>query len=221
MPAPYFKYGVLNSLRDELWLTFTLQKATLFLFLYAGIPAAGLGVAIAHASRSHSLLQTLLFGAAALAIGIGVAWMLPKALWFMLFEFHRRGWFLQPEPPAGIPAISAAEFIKRSDALYREESRHQWFWILGLFTWAIGTWLVLKYTESSNLPDWLQLITALCTGGTFFAGAYLFCRSHRRLVKKHGLECPNCGREILDASGLSRILNMGHCTHCGARIIHE
>ena len=53
----YFRYGFLNTLRDELWLTVTRQRVTLFLLLYLVIPGAGLGAGIGWGKQAHDPLK--------------------------------------------------------------------------------------------------------------------------------------------------------------------
>jgi hypothetical protein len=119
-----FKYSFLNSLRDELWLTKTRQKVTLYHLLYFVIPAAGLGAGIGWGGGAHNPVRIIVGSAIGLVTGGVIGWLLPRLLWNMLQLFARRGWFLQPEHSQAVPVMTGDEFIARSRVLSRERRRH-------------------------------------------------------------------------------------------------
>ena len=215
----FFKYSFLNSLRDELWLTMTRQRATLFLFLYLALPGAGLGAGIGWAAHSHSLLKTAIAGAIGLVLGGVIAWLLPRALWNMLRLFARKGWFLEPEHPQGVPAMTADEFLVRSKALMGEGRRHSLVWVLILIVGALGFSRLCFWMDRQNPPAWIQLSAAFGILAFFAGYVVLSRRAWKRRVRKLGLQCPTCGREITNLAGLPGVPPEGLCRHCGAKVI--
>jgi hypothetical protein len=215
----YFKYSLLNSLRDELDLTMTRQRATAFLFLYLAIPAAGAGLGVGFGMQAHSPLKTFVAGASGLALGGVVAWQLPRVLWGMLRLCARKGWFLQPEQRQGVPVMTGEEFIARSRVLRREERRQFLVWTLLFIAGAFGCARLSFYMDRAKPQGWVQVVAGLGIA-TFFVGYFLLRgRAAKLLVKKHGLQCSACGREITGAAGLSCMPHMGLCRHCGAKVI--
>lgn len=109
-PTFYFKYTLLNWMRDELWLTRTRRRVTFFHLLCVLIPAAGIGTGIALGQVAHSLLKGIIWCAIGIAIGGVIAWLLPKLLWNMLHLFARKGWFLERQHPHATPMMTLEEF---------------------------------------------------------------------------------------------------------------
>lgn len=215
----YFKYNALNSLRDELWLTMTRQKATLFLFFYLVIPIGGLGLGILWTAKAYSPVRTITGGAIGFAIGVFLAWLLPLSLWNLLRFFSRKGWFLRSERPENVSAMPVDEFIRRASALRIAETRSFRIWALLLIANASWCWWLIGYIERTDPQSWIQGLAG-CGILAIFIGTFLWRRRvANALVKEHGLNCPTCGREITDAAGLSRVPDKGLCRNCGTRVI--
>ncbi len=203
----YFRYSFLNTLRDELGLTMTRERFTLFHLLYVVIPAGGLGVG-----------SGLIGSAIGIAIGIVFAWLLPRLLWNMLRLFVRKGWFLQPEPAQSVPLMTSDEFNARSEALSREQLLHFWVWGLLFMAGAFGLFSLAFFLDGGRPAIWVQVL-AVFGILVFFAGFFFYDRTGKQLVRKHGLLCSVCGREITAAAGCSGMPYMGLCRHCGTRLI--
>ena len=215
----YFKYSFLNSLRDELGLTMTCQRATLFLFLYLAIPAVGLGAGMGWGMHAHSPLKMIIGSTTGVVIGGVIAWQLPRLLWNMLRLFARKGWFLQPERPPDVPMMTRDEFIARSKDLRREERRQFLVWVFLFIAGAFGCSRLCLYLDRAKPQVWIQILAGIGMI-TFFVGCFLLrSRVAKQIVKKHGLQCPACGREITDAAGLPRLPYMGLCRHCGTKVV--
>ena len=215
----YFKYSFLNTLRDELWLTMTRQRATLFLFLYIMLPVAGLGIGISWGVRTHSPLKMIIGCAIGLVIGGVIAWRLPRLLWNMLRLFARKGWFLQPEHHQVVPVMTRDEFIARSKVLRRAGRRHFLVSTLLLITGALGCSRLAFYLDRAKPESWIQGLAAIGIL-VFFAGYFFFVRqAWKRRIRKLGLQCLACGREITAAAGLSGAPDKGLCRHCGTKVI--
>src|SRR5688572_26851969 len=76
---PYFKYSLLNWLRDEVILTLTRSKVTVLHFFMVAGPTAGVGAGIGYGeSRTwvHSLVGATVGGIA----GAAIAWPLPRVI---------------------------------------------------------------------------------------------------------------------------------------------
>jgi len=217
--ATYFKYSFLNTLRDELWLTMTRQRVTLFLFLYMWIPGAGIGIGIAWGMQAHSSLKMTLGCAIGIAMGGVIAWALPRLLWTMLRLFARKGWFLQPEHLHVVPVMTRDEFIARSKVLRREAGRHFWVWMLLFVGGALGCSRLAFYLDRAKPANWIQGLAAFGIL-VFFAGYFFFVRqAWKRRIRKLGLQCLACGREITAVAGLSGVPDKGLCRHCGTKVI--
>ena len=215
----YFKYSFLNSLRDELGLTMTRQRATLFLLLYLAVPAGGLGVGIGWGRQAHSPLKIIIGSAIGLVIGGVIAWLLPRLLWNMLRVFARKGWFLQPEHPQSVPVMTSDEFKARSKVLRREGRRHFLVYTPLLIAGAWGFSRLFFYMDRVNPKMWIQVLAG-CGFLAFLAGyIVLYRHGWKQLVRKQGVQCPTCSREITDAAGLSGVPYMGLCRHCGTKVI--
>ncbi len=220
----YFRYSFLTELRDELGLTMTRERITLYHLLYGVIPAGGLGVGFVWGAQAHSNLKILIGSAIGIAIGIVFAWLLPRLLWNMLRLFVRKGWFLQPEPAQSVPLMTSDEFNARREALSREQLRHFLVWCLLLIAGVFGLFSLASYLDRARpailfAPNWVQVLAVVgflvCCAGFFF----LRDRTAKQLVRKHGLLCSVCGREITGTAGLSCLPYMGRCRHCGTRLI--
>lgn len=208
---PYFRSSFLNGLRDELWLTMTFQKMTLFHLLSLGIPAGGLGAGIGSGMRTHVVSATIIRGGIGLAVGMVIAWVLPRALWKMLWLLADKRWLLQPQPPA-VPAMSREELFARLDASNWDQTLHAVGWIAAFMIGAIAIAAFGKLLDHVKAPDWLG-ICGLVSIGVFIGGFVLLeRRSYRRLLAKHGLTCSNCGKEIA---------RVGPCWHCGAAVVQD
>ena len=217
----YFKYNALNSLRDELWLTMTRQKATMFLFLYLAIPIGGLGLGILWSAQAHSPLRMITGSAIGFASGAVLAWLLPLSLWNLLRLFSRMGWFLRSERPGNVSTMPIDEFVGRSNALRLAEMRSFRIWALLLIANASCCWWLCAYIERTDPKSWIQGLAG-CSILAIFVGMFLWRRrAAKSLVRKHGLNCPTCGREITDAAGLSRVPDKGLCRNCGTRVIER
>jgi hypothetical protein len=221
----FFKYAFLNRLRDEVGLTLSFQKVTLFHLLCVVIPAAGLG---AGSAWGTNLSQKIIGGSIGLAIGIAVSWPLPKLFCYLLCMFVRKGWFLRTEPLKSVPVMTSDEFIARSKVFQREEV---WplpvkrpllvnaIFFLVVVSGALGIAYLCKYMDSVKPKISIQVLAGF--GILVFIGGCIFLCvwMEKRLWKKLGLLCPACGREITDAAGLSRIPYLGLCKHCGTKIV--
>jgi hypothetical protein len=209
---PYFRYSFLNGLRDELWLTMTYQKATLFHFLSLAIPASGLGVGIALGMKAHAVSAIVVRGGVGLGVGIAIAWLLPRALWKMLWLLADRRWLLQPEPPPAVPVISRDKFLARLEASNRDQNWHAAKCFGVLIAGIVGFALIFKVLERVHAPEWLAFLTFLSMIASiiaFLVGQYI---TYKRLLKRHGLACPNCG---------TGIAGIGRCWHCGATVVED
>jgi DNA-directed RNA polymerase subunit RPC12/RpoP len=214
----FFRYTILNNLRDELSFTMTRQRATTFLFLYLIIPAFGLAAGAGIGMQAHSILKTIIGSIIGLVIGGGMAWQIPRSLWKMLGFFVGKGWFLQTKFSQSVPAITSDEFIARSLAL-RRSGGWQFFYLVlfvpGLFVCA----QICSYLDRAKPQVWIQILAGL---GIFvyFTGYFVWNKWRwNQLVEKHGMACLACGREITSTAGLSGIPYMGLCRHCGTKII--
>ena len=217
--ATYFKYSFLNTLRDELWLTMTRQRVTLFLLLYVMIPSAGFGISIGWGKEARSPLKIIIGCAISLAVGVVIAWALPRLLWNMLRLFARKGWFLQPEHPQSVPVMTRDEFIARSEVLRREGRRQFWVSTLLLVGGALGCARLAFYLDRAKPESWIQGLAAIGIL-VFFAGYFFFVRqAWKRRIRKLGLQCLACGREITAIAGLSGVPDKGLCRHCGTKVI--
>src|SRR5947209_1994777 len=209
---PYFRSKFLNGLRDELWLTMTCQKMTLFHLLSMSIPASGLGIGIASGMKAHAVSAIIVRGGIGLGVGIALALLLPRCLWKMLWLLSDRRWLLQPEPPPTVPVISWDEFLARTKAKNRDQWWHAGVWIGGFFAGIVGFNLLFSYLKRVNAPDWLSMVGLLAMIGLII-GFLISERSfYKRLVSEHGLACPNCGTEIA---------GVGRCWHCGTTVVED
>jgi hypothetical protein len=223
-PIFYFKYGFLNCLRDELYLTFTYQKFTLTHLLRLIFPAAGFGVGIGVGKAAHSWAT----GIAAVTIGCGIgllgAWLIPRLLWSMLRLFVRKGWFLLPESPqnegrCAAPPMTRAEFAARSEAFDRKDSRQIFIIVPIILGIALGmSWLAF-YIDRVKPAQWVQGLAGIGFVSVFIGLFVWPFRVKKRLWRKHGLLCPACGRKITDIAGMIRVPAMGLCKHCGTKIV--
>jgi hypothetical protein len=215
----FFKYAFLNGLRDEVGLTLAFQKVTLFHFLCLAIPAAGFGAGSAWEAHTHNLLREIIGGLIGLVIGVVVSWPLPKLFWNILCLFVRKGWLLQPKFPENVPVMTSDEFIARSKAL-RREAKHQFLvWSLILIAGAFGCARLCFYMDRAKPQTWIQVSVSMGVLAFFAGWFFLRKRVSRQIIKKHGLQCPACDREITGAAGLSRIPYLGLCRHCGTKIV--
>ena len=215
----YFRYSFLNSLRDELGLTMTRQKVTLFALLYLAIPACGLGVGIGWGVEAHSPVKTIIGSAIGLMIGGVIAWSLPRLLWSMLRLFLRKGWFQCPQRPQSVPTMTSSEFIARSEVLRRKVLPYSLLWSLLFIAGASGCSCLAFYMDRARPHIWIQVLAGVGMPVCLVGYVYLSRRAWKRIVSGLGLQCPSCGREITDAAGLSRIPYMGVCRHCGTKVV--
>jgi len=215
----FFKYAFLNGLRDEVGLTLAFRKITFFHFLCLVIPAAGLGAGSAWEAHTHNFLREIIGGLIGLVIGIAISWPLPKLFWNIVCIFVRKGWFLQPKISKDVPVITCDEFIARSKALRQEGRRQFLIWIFILIAGALGISRLCFYMDKVKPQIWIQILVGIGIFLSFISFFVLRSRAGKRLVKKNGLQCPACGREITDAAGLSRIPYQGLCKHCGTKIV--
>jgi hypothetical protein len=213
----YFKYSFLNSLRDELGLTMTRQKLTFFHFLYLAIPLAGIGAG--SSLFAHSPLKATIGGVIGFIFGSIIAWQLPRSLWNMLRLFARKGWLLRLENPKSLSAITKDEFIAKSNVLRQKGKQHFFIWALIFVVGAFGCSRLAFYMDKAKPEIWIQILAFV--GILAFIGGYLFLRRRlwKKLIKELNLVCPNCGMEITDAPGLSRMPHMGICRHCGTKAV--
>ncbi len=213
-PTFYFKYTLLNWMRDELWLTRTRRRVTFFHLLCVLIPAAGIGTGIALGQVAHSLLKGIIWCAIGIAIGGVIAWLLPKLLWNMLHLFARKGWFLERQHPHATPMMTLEEFAARGKIVMRKWQRLQ---LVSLLIWVpagCAGWLLLPdLGDESKHQFWAVLavfgLLAVVVGVLILSG-----RIYKRLVRELGLQCPTCGRAIAGAQDFH-----GFCRHCGAKVI--
>lgn len=197
----------------------TRQRATMFLFLYMWIPGAGIGIGIAWGKWAHSPLKMIIGCATGLAIGVVIAWALPRLLWNMLRLFTRKGWFRQPEQAQVVPVMTRDEFIARSKVLRRAGLGHFLVSTLLLVAGALGCSRLAFYLDRANRASWIQGLAGIGIL-VFIAGWFLLVRqASRRRVRKLGLQCPACGREITAVAGLSGVPDKGLCRHCGTKVI--
>jgi hypothetical protein len=215
----YFKYQFLNALRDELALTRGYRKLTLFILLYLVLPAGGLGGGLAWGAKSHSLVRIVIGGAGGILAGAIVAGLLPRALWRMLQLFERKQCFTLTPCSQAVPTMTVDAFESRSEALRRQWRPHFLVTVLLGVPAAWGVLRLYHYMERTTPPVWAQVLVTV--GFLTLALGYVFLqkRGWTRLIRKFGLACPNCGREITDATGLSRVPHAGLCRHCGAKVI--
>jgi hypothetical protein len=209
---PYFRSRFLNGLRDELWLTMTCQKMTLFHLLSMSIPASGLGIGIASGMKAHAISAIIMRGGIGLAVGIVIAWLLPRCLWKMLWLLSDRRWLLQPEPPPAVPVISWDEFLARTKAKDRDQWWHAGISIGGFFAGVVGFNLLFSCLKRMNAPDWIAFVAFMSLIGSIIGFLVLERTFYTRLVNKHRLACPNCGTEIA---------GVGRCWHCGAAVVED
>jgi hypothetical protein len=221
---PYFKYAFLNCLRDELYLTYTFQKATLFHFLPLAALSGGLLAGILVGTSAHSWAMGLIVGISGCALAILAAWLVPWLLWKMLYLFVQKGWFLLPERkedegrPAW-PVMTLVEFNARSKAFNRWESRGVLVFMVVVVVIALGILRFMSCLESANVSEQTQgLVSIGILSGLISLYVWAGRRASQR-VKRLGLLCPVCGRMITDAAGLVRAPWLGRCKHCGAKIV--
>ena len=231
MHLVFFKYRFLNALRDEVGLTLYREKVTLLHLLCLLIPVAGVGFGWAWSAKTHDLLREIIGVLIGLVIGIAVSWPLPKLLWKTLCLFARKGWFLQlqkQETEKIVPAMTSDEFIAKSKAFNREDmwpipAKKPFFpnavFFLVAVSFALGFMRLCGYMDSSKPPDWIQVLVGMGIIAFVVGCTCLFIWLKKRLWRRHGLLCPNCGNKITDAAGLIRVPYMGLCKHCGAKIV--
>ena len=220
---PYFRYSFLNRLRDELYLTQTYQKVTLFHFLQLGMPAAGLGAGMGAGKGAHSWATGIIVGTIGCGAGLLAAWALPRVLWNMLRLFVRKGWFLLPGPQQSDnrptwPIVTLDEFATRCKAFNREESRGIFLFfapMIGILSCLAG---LAFYIDRAKPSLWVQVIAAIAIFSALIGFFVLPFRIERQRFRKHGLLCPACGKKITDTAGLVRVPEMGRCKHCGAQV---
>lgn len=215
----YFKNSFLNLLRDELGLTVTHQRLTVFHFFYLAIPASGLGFGIVWGMQSHITLKVFIGGAIGFLIGGISAWQLPKLLWKMLRLFASKGWFLQPAHRPSVPVMTANEFITRSKALRLEGKRQFLIWSLLFIAVAFCFSQLCFYMDRTKPKVWIQVSSACGIFGILFSYFVLRSKIAKQNVKKHGLQCPACGREITAVAGLAGMPYNGLCNQCGTKVI--
>ena len=87
---PYFKYAFLNGLRDELYLTYTFQKATLIHFLQLTALMGGLPVGFVAGKHTHSWAAGIVVGIAWCGLAYLAGWLVPWLLWNMLRPFRAK-----------------------------------------------------------------------------------------------------------------------------------
>ena len=176
----YFRYSFLNTLRDELGLTMTRERFTLFHLLYVVIPAGGLGVG-----------SGLIGSAIGIAIGIVFAWLLPRLLWNMLRLFVRKGWFLQPEPAQSVPLMTSDEFNARREALSREQLRHFLVWCLLIIAGVFGFFSLASFLDTfldgARPAIWVEVL-AVFGILVFFPGLF-FLRNGRQSSLFESMVC--------------------------------
>jgi hypothetical protein len=215
----YFKNSFLNLLRDELGLTMSRQRLTLFHFFYLVIPTSGLGAGVAWGMQSHIAWKTFIGGAIGFLIGGITAWQLPKLLWKMLCLFASKGWFLQPAHHQSVPIMTANEFIARSKVLRREGKRQFLIWSLLFIALAFCLSQLCFYMNRTKPQVWIQVLAACGIFGILFSYFVLRSRIAKQTVKKHGLRCPACGKEIAAVAGLAGVPYKGLCNQCGTKVI--
>ncbi len=215
----YFKNSFLNLLRDELGLTMSRQRLTLFHLFYLVIPAGGLGAGVTWGMQSYIVWKVFIGGTIGFVVGGIIAWQLPKSLWKMLRLFAGKGWFLQTKHHRDVPVMTAAEFIAKSKAL-RHEGKHQFLiWIFLFIVIGFCASRLCFYLERANPPLWIQVLAACGIFIVFLVYFVLRSRMAKQTVRKHGLQCPVCGKEITAVAGLSGVPYMGLCNQCGTKVI--
>jgi hypothetical protein len=187
----------------------TCQKMTLFHLVQGWMLAAGVGIG-AVSLRSHGVAMMVAGGTAGLVGGVTIAWLLPRAVWKMLWLLNDWRWFLQPAPPPAVPVISREEFHARTRAKDRDQNWHAGIWIGGFFAVVVGFNLLFASLKRIDAPDWFSLVGLIALIGFIVGFLVLHKKFYNRLVNKHGLACPNCGTEIA---------GVGPCWHCGTTVV--
>jgi hypothetical protein len=221
---PYFRFRLLNGLRDELWLTQTRQKVTLILFLQFTIPVAGVSAGVLRGMHTHSWLTGIIGAAGGLAVGLGIAWAFPRCLWHMLWFFVRKGWLLNPQPrpshnPSEPTLMRLEEFRAQCKAFDHEDDRHTLVFLAIFLGLAIGIERVASYLDSTKPALAIQIAEGIGITALIIGFVFLWVRMKKRLYKKYGLLCRSCGRKITDAAGFVRLPYLGQCKHCGAQLV--
>jgi hypothetical protein len=109
LPA-YFTSRFLTGLRDELVLTFTFSKVTLFHIALALLPLLGLTVGINDGLHNHSWWRAGWQGSIGGVTGFFAAYYAPPLLWTILSFFARKGWFVRAGGQnSNEPVMTAAE----------------------------------------------------------------------------------------------------------------
>ena len=196
----YFKYSLLNCLRDELYLTYTFQKFTLIHLLQLVAPAAGVGVGIGAGKDANSWATGITIGIIGCGIGLLAAWLVPRLLWNMLRLFVRKGWFLLPEPPQNddrrrASPMTLREFAARSEAFDREDSRQIFIIVPIILGVTLGMACLAFYMDRAKPALWVQVLAGIGFVSVLIGLFAWPFRVKKRLWRKHGLLCPGLWQE--------------------------
>lgn len=195
------------------------QKATLFVFLYLAIPAAGIGAGIGWGVRTHSPLNGIIGSTTGLLIGGIIAWQLPMLLWNLLHLFARKGWFVVSVPSLDFPVMTKDEFIAKSEAWWRKEQRHFQVWVCALIAGGFVCACLVIYLGRIKPESWIHIL-AIIGNLVFYVGMFSQrSQDMKQLVRKHDLQCPTCGRQIDGPAGALGIPDSGLCRHCGTKVV--
>jgi hypothetical protein len=215
----YFKSSFLNLLRDELGLTMFRQRLTVFHFFYLLFPAIGLAAGVTWGMQSHVVWKTFLGGAIGVLIGGITAWQLPKSLWKMLQRFASNERFLWPQQRDNVPVMTAAEFVARSKALRRDGKRRFLIWMFLFIAIGLAASRLCFYMDRAKPSLWVQVLAGCAIFSAFLIYFVFRSRIAKWIVRKHGLECPVCGKEITTVAGLAGMPHKGLCNQCGTKVI--
>jgi rRNA maturation endonuclease Nob1 len=66
---------------------------------------------------------------------------------------------------------------------------------------------------------WVQVLAGCAIFSAFLIYFVFRSRIAKWIVRKHGLECPVCGKEITTVAGLAGMPHKGLCNQCGTKVI--
>jgi hypothetical protein len=216
----YFRFGFLNGLRDEVWLTLTLQAKTLHHLLAFILLIAGLTGGLVRAYISVSWIPAVLgcaFGVAGFILSWSIA---PRLEWALLLFMYKKRWCMHRQDMTStnrhVELLTPEVYAERARLWSQKDNWLSAIYIPTMFCMAIALWYVANLFE--NAPNGVMVLI-----GTLFAAAFLgigmaLKRARKRFGQELGLLCARCGRLITGLDGGFGIPPSGRCKHCGLQV---
>ena len=208
----YFRYGMLNSLRVALFLTFSWQRVTVFHFFMLMLPASLVGIAISLGSSSTDRLIAVVL---AIGVGLGLGWGIPRVLWKILQAALNQGWLFRNGEAPNEPAMTPLQYSERY-----ARWRRAYAWYSGLCVVTLASALAgLMAADNEWLERHVAATILYSTSFGLMVLVVVFTRCRRHLAAKYDLVCPTCRVSI--AEGEHGVGEDGYvtCSNCGRRLV--